>query len=320
MENRVEGYDIIGDIHGCASKLEELLKKLGYSSYETGSDKNVFYTHKQRKAIFVGDFIDRGTEQLKLLNMVMAMAKNGSALAVMGNHEFNAIGFHTPKPDCDGEWLRERSTKNIRQHQAYLNDLDTPQNMKKHTEVLEFFRSLPLWLDLGELRVIHACWSEEQMQVIKPLLKSDNTLSKDAIYESNSKGSAAYNAVEILLKGMEYTPGNGFSFNDKDGNPRQKLRVKWWLNNYSTLRELALPEALNGNNKAAQTHVPANVTCGYPAFEPPVFFGHYWMEGRPQILADNVACVDYSVANDGKLVAYRWSGEQKLSNDNFVFI
>jgi hypothetical protein len=53
---------------------------------------------------------------------------------------------------------------------------------------------------------------------------------------------------------------------------------------------------------------------GYAATEPPVFVGHYWLPpGRPEPLASNVACVDYSVAKDGgKLVAYRWDGEDVL--------
>ena len=44
--------------------------------------------------------------------------------------------------------------------------------------------------------------------------------------------------------------------------------------------------------------------------EKPVFLGHYWMEGEPSPLADNIACLDYGVANrGGKLVAYRWNDD-----------
>lgn len=45
--------------------------------------------------------------------------------------------------------------------------------------------------------------------------------------------------------------------------------------------------------------------------------GHYWLEGTPMPLADNIACVDYSVAKNGKLVAYRWDGETILFQDKF---
>ena len=45
------------------------------------------------------------------------------------------------------------------------------------------------------------------------------------------------------------------------------------------------------------------------------------MEGQPTPLAPNIACLDYSVVNrGGKLVAYRWDGEQTLSQDKFVWV
>ena len=84
--NKNENYDIIGDIHGHASTLIQLLKDLGYEKDEAG-----VFSHKERKVIFLGDFIDRGKEESLVINIVRPMLDNGHALAVMGNHEFNAI-------------------------------------------------------------------------------------------------------------------------------------------------------------------------------------------------------------------------------------
>ena len=50
----------------------------------------------------------------------------------------------------------------------------------------------------------------------------------------------------------------------------------------------------------------------------PVVVGHYWAKGQPTVLAPTVACVDYSAGMDGPLVAYRWSGEQRLADAHFV--
>jgi hypothetical protein len=59
----------------------------------------------------------------------------------------------------------------------------------------------------------------------------------------------------------------------------------------------------------------------YPKSAKPVFVGHYWLSAQhPNVLADNVACLDFSVAKGGFLCAYRWNGEKKLSNDNFVWV
>ena len=60
----------------------------------------------------------------------------------------------------------------------------------------------------------------------------------------------------------------------------------------------------------------------YSSEELPIFIGHYWMDTDPALLAPNVACLDYSVAasSGGKLVAYRWDGEQRLSQEKFVHV
>ncbi|MBM7173821.1 polynucleotide kinase-phosphatase, partial [Streptomyces sp. G44] len=77
-------FDIIGDIHGCASELETLLAKLGY----------VDGTHPEgRTAVFVGDLVDRGPDTPGVLRRVMSMVGSGAALCVPGNHE-NKLGRH----------------------------------------------------------------------------------------------------------------------------------------------------------------------------------------------------------------------------------
>ena len=52
----------------------------------------------------------------------------------------------------------------------------------------------------------------------------------------------------------------------------------------------------------------------------PVLFGHYWMPGEPTTTHSTAACLDFSVARQGHLTAYRWSGEAKLSPDNLVYV
>ncbi|MFE4966357.1 polynucleotide kinase-phosphatase [Streptomyces sp. NPDC056660] len=71
-------FDIVGDIHGCASELESLLGKLGYADgvHPDG-----------RTAVFVGDLVDRGPDSPGVLRRVMSMVKSGNALCVPGNHE-----------------------------------------------------------------------------------------------------------------------------------------------------------------------------------------------------------------------------------------
>ena len=52
-----------------------------------------------------------------------------------------------------------------------------------------------------------------------------------------------------------------------------------------------------------------------------MIFGHYWRRGVPEVIAGGrLACIDYSIARGGKLVAYRWEGESQLTNRNLIAI
>ena len=100
--------DLIGDIHGHADKLEELLLKLGYVK-SSGA-----YSHPYRKVLFVGDYIDRGPKIRETLEIVKAMVDTENAIALMGNHEYNALCFHFQ--ETEGGHLRKHLIKNIIQH------------------------------------------------------------------------------------------------------------------------------------------------------------------------------------------------------------
>lgn len=89
-------FDIIGDLHGCADELEQLLGKLGYgriviAGHEPGWS-NVGYAHPEgRKVVFVGDLVDRGPRVLDTLSIARNMVTFGSALCVPGNHDMKLL-------------------------------------------------------------------------------------------------------------------------------------------------------------------------------------------------------------------------------------
>lgn len=84
-------FDIIGDIHGCFDELQELLTMLGYIIERTSEDEGEATYHVQtpegRKAVFLGDLIDRGPKTPEVLRLVMDMVASGSAICVPGNHD-----------------------------------------------------------------------------------------------------------------------------------------------------------------------------------------------------------------------------------------
>src|SRR5690606_7699492 len=81
-------YDIIGDVHGHAMLLKEMLLKLGYTKTASG------YAHPDRKAVYVGDFINRGPHIRKTIKIIRTMVENNNAYAILGNHEINSIISH----------------------------------------------------------------------------------------------------------------------------------------------------------------------------------------------------------------------------------
>jgi len=301
-------YDIIGDIHGHSEKLINLLNKLGYR-HRLGA-----WRHPDRSAIFVGDFIDRGPGQLDTIGIVRSMVDAGTAQAVMGNHEFNAIAWHTPHPEFETGYLRRRGTKNRNQHKAFLAEVEHDPEL--HKEHIDWFLTLPLWLDLPGLRVIHACWHPGQMAAIEPVLQPGQPLNRELVVAASRRGSMEHRAVETLIKGIEIDLPPGHEFRDKGGHRRDNVRTRWWDATADTYRKAAIL-ALEQREALPDTPIPKSAMLGYDG-DKPVFFGHYWWTGIPGPLASDVACVDYSAGLGGPLVAYRWEGEAELEARGFV--
>lgn len=309
IEGGGAGYDIIGDIHGEADALERLLSKLGYEPVDG------CWQHSSRQVIFLGDFIDRGPEQKRVLEIVMPMVEGGQALAVMGNHEFNALAFHTP--DGQGGWLRPHTEKNISQHQAFLDEYQNTDQLKS---VLDFFWSLPLWIELDGLRVIHACWEQDQLNRLATE-HVGQVLTPELLRKASTKGCWEYAAIETLLKGVELPLPEGHEgFRDKDGTRRFDVRVAWWDGKATTYREAFIGLESEREN-IPNDPVDGRHRVAYDETEWPLFLGHYWMSDEPEPLTSNIACTDYSVARTGgNLVAYRWGGEAQLSASNFIAV
>ena len=297
-------YDLIGDIHGHADALLTLLRQLGYAKH-----KGV-YRHPDRQAIFLGDFIDRGPKIRETLEIVRPMIDSGAALAVMGNHELNALAFHTPDPEKPGSHLRPHNEKNSNQHAETMRQVPAGEL----ASYLAWFRTLPLWLDLDGLRVVHACWDETRMA------KITGPITDEFLYSACSPRGDLFEPVEAILKGKEACLPAGETFRDKDGHERTSTRVKWYErpdgHTYRTYAMASEPieSDLPLPNEVIQAAVP------YPENAKPVFVGHYWLNGsRPELLRQNIACVDWSVAKGGFLCAYQWDGEQVLDAGKFVW-
>ncbi|MDA1055798.1 MAG: metallophosphoesterase [Planctomycetota bacterium] len=304
-------YDLIGDIHGHSDELVELLHLLGYD------EDRGYFSHRDRKVIFVGDFIDRGPQIHRVLKIAKAMIDNDTALAVMGNHEFNAIAYHTPDPNASGGHLRRHSEKNNLQHQATLDQLSDSEL----AEYLDWFRTLPVAVELDGLRVVHACWSRDGIAAIGDAIQQHGRFTTEFMVAATDENSRLFHAIETVLKGPETPLPAGVGVEDKEGRVRHEMRIRWFDQPHGkTYRQYAMcADGTAFPDDRLPAHV-AEIACPYSSDERPVFFGHYWLSGEPKPLASNIACLDYSVAKDGHLCAYRWSGEQKLEPAKFVTV
>ncbi len=306
----LSGFDIIGDIHGHADALLRLLKKCGYTN------KNGIYSHPNRKVVFLGDFIDKGSQQTQVINIVKNMVDNNNALAIMGNHEFNAICYHTINTKT-GLPLREHSERTQTQHQAFLNEY--PIGKKITDELIQWFKTLPLFLDKEEFRAVHACWDINSIEVINTYLNK-KIINDEFFIQACQRKTAEFKAVETLLKGLELKLPDNNTFLDQYGYKRDTIRIKWWANKAKTYQDYALVHNDAIKNISTDT---LSETISYSEYldQKSVFFGHYCFIGKPKILKENAVCLDYSVANHEKLVCYHWNtGDKKLSNKQFAIV
>lgn len=148
-------FDIIGDVHGCFEELIDLLTKLGYSleAQSKGATSSGYSVKapEGRKAIFLGDLVDRGPKIPEVLRLVISMVGAGSALCVPGNHDIKL--------------MRKLSGKDVQITHGLAESLEQldKESPEFRVKVLEFVDELVSHyvLDDGKLVVAHAGMKEE---------------------------------------------------------------------------------------------------------------------------------------------------------------
>ena len=300
-------YDIIPDIHGQAAKLISLLDRLGWKK----SRSMWKHADTDRQIIFLGDYIDRGIANAVVLKIVRDLVEAGRARAIMGNHELNAIHFHTLDPET-GNPIKPHTERNVSTHQTFLNEF--PLGSSGALDSISWFKTLPLWLDVGPFRVVHACWSDSAVERLR-LLAPEGVLPTEHLISAGRKGDLLKNDVDLLAKGPEVRLPRGLTFHDGGGQRRDEVRLAWWRDGVRTWREAVV--SVPNLHQLPDEHLPDDVGgMLYPKNAKPVFFGHYWMSGPISMENTNAICLDYSAGRDGPLIAYRFNhDDSELSLD-----
>jgi hypothetical protein len=246
--------DIVGDIHGELPALEKLGIALGYDV------RKGWYHPHGRTLVFLGDLVDRGKHSLEVAELVKGLVSDRRAFCIMGNHEYNLVAKHLRVPGYE---------KPKKSNAPTIKEID--DNPERWQPVLEWFRDLPVGVELPGLRIIHACWHKKSLEQVSPfigvklrpepeentcafdLMNSHTVLRSPFTSQGLIKGlpgdTADHSAViphEDLMKGFETDAASPFI--DNDGKQRTRIRCAWWEEG---LRHLVLDDT-------------------------PQVFGHYW--------------------------------------------
>lgn len=312
--NDFPGVDIIGDIHGCAQTLTKLLERMDYR-YIDGC-----YRHRNRAVVFLGDIVDRGPHIREALDVVYSMVDRNAAVCIMGNHEYNAVGYCTPAPDGLGR-------RYLREHNAHHNRLiaETLEQFAAYPvewrEYIEWFTNLPLFYETGDFRVVHACWDQALIDAYIAQYGS-NHVNSDFIVKSVDRDSFEGRLMDRLTRGTDLPLPNGRVITSRDGYQRRFFRTKFWAKDPKTYSDVVfqpdpLPEDLI--NKPLSDEEMSKLLF-YSPEEKPVFIGHYWLQGKPKPIRNNIVCLDYSAVKYGRLAAYRFDHETSLDASKFIWV
>lgn len=309
-----QGYDLIGDIHGCGETLIQLLEQMDYRKI------NGVYQHKSRKVVFLGDIIDRGPHIRLACDIVRTMVDAGNAYMIMGNHEYNLVTYMTPAPaGVDQPYLRPHTARNsFIVEQTVEQFSNHPHDFKDY---LEWFTELPLFMEFDHFRVIHACWDHTLINEFTSRY-GGNQLHQGLLSESVNPDSFLFQFLDRILRGTSLKLPDNRSMTAKDGMVRQFFRTKFWSRSPQLYSDVVFqPDPLPADLAHARLSAEEKQKLlYYSENEKPLFFGHYWMSGVPAVIRSNIACLDYSAVKYGRLVAYRMDGEHSLNNGKFTWV
>ncbi|WP_372776078.1 metallophosphoesterase [Mangrovibacterium sp.] len=298
-------YDIIGDVHGQAVLLKDLLKRMGYAALDG------VYRHPERKAIFVGDFINRGPKIKETLQVVRSMVENDSALAILGNHEVNALFYSLL--DKQGKHLSKKWSRLRMDLNPTLSEFESNKPLWK--DYVGWLRTLPMYIELDGIRVVHACWQDDNIELLKANM-TEPKLRKKFLQIIGKNNSPIAKAFWETCKGIDFQLPKDLLIFDNEGCAHRSFRSRWWESPESkTFGELSFESRFS----LPAYQIPPEIVAKrapYGDNEPIVFFGHYCMKGSENIIKPNLCCLDSCVSRKGKLTAYRWSGEKQLMSEN----
>jgi len=214
--------DIVGDVHGEIDPLRSLMQHLGYDDQGKHPDG--------RRLIFVGDLTDRGPDSPAVVDFVQSLIESGRAQCVLGNHDLNILVNHE-KPENKWFWDKEFLDENG----SIVPQVIADRSIRNR--VHDFFHTLPLALERDDLRVVHACWDGNMIDIARDAtdavaLYNHHAASIETQLDSSDLDDFGgdlfrqnHNPVKLLTSGPEERSDKPF---ESGGKTRNEKRVHWW--------------------------------------------------------------------------------------------
>jgi len=232
----------------------------------------------------------------------------------MGNHEANAVAWNLG--DANGHPLRPHTPAHRKQHAAHLSDAARdPWSYHRH---IAFYASLPVFLDFGDFRCIHAYWDKPVIGLLSDQLDPDRVLTDAQWPEAYTAGHPLSAALQLSLNGPRVKLPKPLRYRGSDGTIRKTAALHWWLQADTDVSKAVVLSAPVKARKPLRG-TPLRAHAGYTS-DIPVFFGHYHLKTAPRVTAQNAVCTDFGAGSNRRLAAFRYSGQSRLRDTDFTSV
>ena len=188
--------DIIGDIHGEIAALLSLLHRLGCDPERATVERPI---------VFVGDFVDRGPDSVRVVELVQHLVTAGCAQAVLGNHELNLL--LADEKEGNGWFLGHAD--GWHSDGALVPFSSRRADEREREKILAFLRTLPVALESSTLRIVHAAWEPKAIEAARRATSLDAFMAPQAIDLSglDVRGAPTEEALRDPTRPVAYHAG-----------------------------------------------------------------------------------------------------------------
>lgn len=142
----------VGDIHGEAERLDELLGKLPLSPRD--------------RIVFVGDYVDRGPDPRGVVDRLIRFSATRDCTFLLGNHEsmfLDFLGWRGREYFGGDAFLANGGDRTLASYGYFDLPDPSPRRFRLPPDHVRFYRSLALFHREGDYLFVHAGVGEEQM-------------------------------------------------------------------------------------------------------------------------------------------------------------